>query len=145
MEGLIVHRKPASPEVLATRRARIAELSAAFFKVPQLDHGRSVQEIREMRVNGTHGFPKPWYYEGAKTIDAPSRGTHKVPLRIINPTNARRGFALHYHSGSFMSALWGFHRRLRRRDRWIRDQFSQLPRSLFGRHRQTPGHDGHQR
>jgi len=104
MEGLVIHRNQASPEVLEERRARIALLSAAFFKFPQLKECKSVQEYRDMRVNGTNGFPKPWLYEGAKTIEAPARDGYKIPLRVINPTGAKRGFALHYHSGSLMNA-----------------------------------------
>lgn len=99
MEGLVVHRNSAPPEILEQRRARIAELSAAFFKMPQFKSCKTAQEYRDMRLNGTNGFPKPWFYEEAKTIEAPARDGYKIPLRIINPTNARRGFALHYHSG----------------------------------------------
>lgn len=105
MEGLVVHRNPASPEILEQRRARIVELSAAFFKFPRLEDFKTVQEYRDIRLNGTNGFPKPWFYEGAKTIEAPARDGYKIPLRVINPTNARRGFALHYHSGLFMTTI----------------------------------------
>ncbi|KIW16981.1 hypothetical protein PV08_04172 [Exophiala spinifera] len=102
MEGLLIHRNPTSPEVLEERRAKIAGLSAAFFKVPHLSQCKTAQEYRDMRKNGTNGFPKLWQFEGAKMIEASARDGHKIPLRAVNPTNARRGFALHYHSGGYV-------------------------------------------
>jgi hypothetical protein len=145
MEGLVIHRNPASPEVLEQRRARIAQLSAASFKMPQLKHCKSVQEYRDMRENGTNGFPKPWLYEGAKTIEARARDGYKIPLRAINPTNAKRGFALHYHSGTFMTVNLRAQERLIRHDRRICNRFSQVPRCILGRHCKTHGYDDYQR
>ncbi|KAM3419710.1 Carboxylesterase NlhH [Cercospora zeina] len=102
MEGLLIHRTVAPPEVLEERRARITALSAAFSKTPQLRDFTTVQEYRDARENGTHGFPKPWFSGAAKIFEAPARDGHKIPLRAINPTNGKRGFALHYHSGGYV-------------------------------------------
>lgn len=104
-DGLSISLNPCSAETLAARQALNRRLEAATNSQIQWHECDTPQAYRDMRRNGTNGFPKPVLDPGAEVLRIPSSfGAHEIPLRIIKPasTSGRgdvKGVMLHYHGG----------------------------------------------
>jgi hypothetical protein len=98
MNTLTIRTNPASPAVLAKRAQAMDKIEDMCRSQVQWYETDTVAEYRRQRAEGD-GFPKPWLYEGARTVTIPGRDGHELQLRVIQANPSTKGVLLHFHAG----------------------------------------------
>jgi hypothetical protein len=98
MNTLTIRTNPASPEVLAKRAQAMKKVEDSCRSQVQWYQTETVSEYRRRRVEGD-GFPKPWLYEGARTVTILGRDGNEIQLRVIQANPSTKRVLLHFHAG----------------------------------------------
>lgn len=98
MNTLTVRTNPASPEVLAQRAQAMLKVEDSCRSQVQWYQTETVSEYRKLRAEGD-GFPKPWLYDGARTVTIAGRDGHEIQLHVIQAKPSTQGVLLHFHAG----------------------------------------------
>jgi acetyl esterase/lipase len=97
---LIVQTDEPSADVLRQRLDLLDAVEKMHISAVQWSDCDSPAQYRQMRRDGTNGFPKPHVDPKGQTVTIKGRTGEDIELRVLRPDNEDvRGVFLHFHAG----------------------------------------------